>query len=133
MRLDQYIVSKGWASSRTKAQEMIERGDVTVAFEGKAFPIRSSLMVDEETMRIDVKSDLEKYVSRAGFKMENALEKSGLNVTGKNVLDIGISTGGFSDCLLQKGAAKIVGVDVGRDQLHPLLLNDSRVTNFEQL
>ena len=75
--------------------------------------------------------EMNRYVSRAGLKLESALDRLSINLQGCRVLDIGISTGGFADCVLHRGAESVVGVDVGRGQLHESLLKDSRVTLYE--
>lgn len=86
----------------------------------------------EEAIDVFVEhNELDRYVSRGGLKLEGALRRVKLDVTGYTCLDVGQSTGGFSDCLLQHGAARVVGVDVGHAQLHASLRNDSRVTCIE--
>ncbi|MGL6040296.1 MAG: TlyA family RNA methyltransferase, partial [Deefgea sp.] len=75
--------------------------------------------------------ELDRYVSRGGLKLAGALAEAGFDVTGMLALDVGISTGGFTDCLLQSGARRVIGVEVGHDQLHPRLLADTRVQQFE--
>lgn len=85
-----------------------------------------------ETAELDLIDTAEaRYVSRGGLKLEGALRQSGIDVAGLRCLDVGQSTGGFTDCLLQQGAARVVGVDVGHDQLHPSLRSDARVAYFE--
>ncbi len=133
MRLDQYIVQMKWAPSRTKAQEMIERGDLQVFVKGQSVEPKPSLVVDEQVRVMLVSSELNKYVSRAGLKLERALERAHVDVQGKFFLDIGQSTGGFTDCLLQKGAEVVIGLDVGHGQLHEKIRNHSRVIYFENI
>jgi 23S rRNA (cytidine1920-2'-O)/16S rRNA (cytidine1409-2'-O)-methyltransferase len=134
MRADLLLVEKGFATSRTRAQELIESGKVVLVSKGKRIPVKkSSFMIelqpnDEIEVEVDSASH---FVSRGGLKMQGALERTKLNILGARVLDVGISTGGFSDCLLQKGARSIVGVDVGHGQLHARLKEDPRVTLIE--
>ncbi len=133
-RLDQAVVELGFAPTRTKAQQMIEAGDVEVFARGEwSTAAHCSLQVDTSTeiVRAKAGSEILKFVSRGGLKLEGALKHLGLDVRGFKCLDLGISTGGFTDCLLKAGAEKICGVDVGHGQLHPSLENDSRVALFE--
>lgn len=136
-RLDHVLVELNLAPTRSKAQQMIEAGEVEVFVRREWTVIKqSSFSVQEpslETIRIKENSETLKYVSRAGLKLEGALEHLKLQVQGYRVLDLGISTGGFSDCLLQMGAREICGVDVGHEQLHPKLSQDPRVLVIEGL
>lgn len=132
MRADVLLVHRGLAPSRALAQRLIEGGhvytrdgDVRVAIS------KPSATVDESAAVEIASNELDRYVSRGGLKLEGALDRVGLDVTGMVCLDVGQSTGGFTDCLLQRGAAHVVGVDVGRDQLHPKLRDDLRVTCVE--
>jgi len=87
-----------------------------------------------EGVELDLQNNAEaRYVSRGGLKLEAALKLSGIQVQGRRCLDVGQSTGGFTDCLLQQGAALVVGIEVGRDQLHPRLRDDPRVLCLEQV
>jgi 23S rRNA (cytidine1920-2'-O)/16S rRNA (cytidine1409-2'-O)-methyltransferase len=131
MRIDQLLVSRGLASTRSQAQRLIaggvqwQQGDSwrLVAKNGDEVPEDAELqLLDDSEAR---------YVSRGGLKLEAALKQVGLDVTGFQCLDVGQSTGGFTDCLLQQGAAFVVGVDVGSAQLHPKLRADSRVLCVE--
>jgi len=131
MRLDQYLVQMGWAASRTKAQEMIERGDVRVFVKGDIIDAKASHVVDDQTRVVLVSNELGKYVSRAGLKLEGALERLKLPIQGRLFLDVGQSTGGFTDCLLQRGAEVVVGLDTGHGQLHDKIKNHDRVIAFE--
>jgi len=133
MRADQLLVDRGLASSRSQAQRLIgsgvrwlERGTwKTVAKNGDEVPAEAEIeLLDLAEAR---------YVSRGGLKLEGALTTSGVDVRGKTCLDVGQSTGGFTDCLLQRGAARVVGVDVGSGQLHDKLRSDSRVTPVEKV
>lgn len=133
MRLDQYLVQMGWAPSRTKAQEMIERGDVRVFIKGQIVDVKSSLIVDDETRIVLLSEELNKYVSRAGLKLEGALKRTGLLVSKKIFLDVGQSTGGFTDCLLQHGAEVVIGLDTGHGQLHEKIRGHNKVIYFENI
>ncbi len=126
MRLDVYLVTEGLAPSRESAKRLIEEGLVTV--EG-AVVLKPAKEI-EGTPEISVTQ--KKYVGRGGEKMEGALTIFGIDPTGLRVLDIGASTGGFTDCLLQHGALSAVTVDAGVGQLHPKLLADPRVRNIEK-
>lgn len=120
MRLDQALVEFFKVESRTKAQALIEAGKIQVS--GKIVTKPSHPVADQSEVSI-LDQELLKYVSRAGFKLEMALAHLKLDVQGLRVLDMGQSTGGFSDCLLQNGVRKVVGVDVGHGQLHAKLQN----------
>lgn len=133
-RLDIYMVEKGYAPSRTKAQDAIKAGIVHLK-DGASMRLatNSSELIDEAKAPeiIVQKSELDRYVSRAGLKMEGALKLLQLNVEDLDVLDIGISTGGFTDCMLQRGAHSVVGVDVGHNQLNLKLKADPRLKAYE--
>ncbi|MBP0955078.1 MAG: TlyA family RNA methyltransferase [Oscillospiraceae bacterium] len=122
MRLDQYLVAKGFAGGRDAAKRLIADGEVTVNGTDNVKP--SLEISDDDT--ISVLNTL-RYVSRGGLKLEKALEVFGIDVTGLCCLDIGASTGGFTDCLLQHGARYVYAVDVGHGQLAPSLRTDKRV------
>ena len=133
MRIDQLLVQRQLASTRSQAQRLIAGGvewlqnDAwrRVAKNGDEVPLDAPLrLLDDSEAR---------YVSRGGLKLEAALKNIGLNVTGLACLDVGQSTGGFTDCLLQHGAASVVGVDVGSAQLHPTLRADPRVLCVEKV
>lgn len=126
MRIDVALVELGFCESRNKAARLIEGGKVTV--DGKKVEKAS-----EKYEQGEIKIEYEKFVSRGGYKLEEALERFSVDVNGSVALDIGASTGGFTDCLLQRGAKKVVCVDVGEDQLHTKLRNDERVTSFEKI
>jgi 23S rRNA (cytidine1920-2'-O)/16S rRNA (cytidine1409-2'-O)-methyltransferase len=128
LRADQLLVERGLAPSRTVAQRLIEAGRVSwvegaIAKASLILPLTAELAVAGD--------ENDRYVSRGGIKLAGALAHTKLEVRGKACLDVGQSTGGFTDCLLQAGAASVVGVDVGHDQLHAKLRNDPRVTCFE--
>lgn len=126
MRLDVYLVAAGYAESRESAKRMIEEGLVTLDGRVATKPAK------DITGTPDVAVTAKKYVGRGGEKMEAALTHFGIDPTGMRVLDIGASTGGFTDCLLQHGASSAVTVDAGVGQLHPRLLADARVRNIEK-
>jgi 23S rRNA (cytidine1920-2'-O)/16S rRNA (cytidine1409-2'-O)-methyltransferase len=125
LRVDQLLVERGLAASRTAAQRLIEAGRVACAGKPVAKP-SLELSADAELSVAD--DDLDRYVSRGGLKLAGALAHTGLDVAGRHCLDVGQSTGGFTDCLLQAGAASVFGLDVGHDQLSPKLRADPRVT-----
>lgn len=127
-RADLLLVELGLAPSRTAAQNLIEAGRLLA--NGK--PVTKASQKLDADMPLHIESDpADRFVSRGGLKLAGALAQSGLDVTGMTVLDVGISTGGFTDCLLQAGARRVIGVEVGHGQLHPRLLADARVTQFE--
>lgn len=131
MRIDQLLVQRALASTRSQAQRLIadgvqwKKGDdwKTVAKNGDEVP---------DDAELQLLNDAEaRYVSRGGLKLEAALKQVGLSVQGLDCLDVGQSTGGFTDCLLQHGARSVVGVDVGQAQLHPRIREDGRVLCVE--
>jgi len=133
MRADQLLVERGLAASRSQAQRIIAAGVrwqqagawKTVAKNGEEIP---------ESAEVELLDTAEaRYVSRGGLKLEGALKAAGLDVRGWSCLDVGQSTGGFTDCLLRHGAARVTGVDVGHGQLHARLRQDPRVTALEKL
>jgi 23S rRNA (cytidine1920-2'-O)/16S rRNA (cytidine1409-2'-O)-methyltransferase len=133
MRADLLLVDRGLAASRSQAQRLIGAGVrwfdgarwIPVAKNGDELPAQAQIeLLDTAESR---------YVSRGGLKLEGALRASGIDVAGWTCLDIGQSTGGFTDCLLQHGAAAVTGVDVGHGQLHPRLRQDPRVVAIEKL
>jgi 23S rRNA (cytidine1920-2'-O)/16S rRNA (cytidine1409-2'-O)-methyltransferase len=128
MRADLWLVEHGLANSRTAAQTMILAGRVQV--DGKVLAKVASQLAPYAEVTV-TPDELDRYVSRGGLKLAGALAAAELDVTGMLALDVGISTGGFTDCLLQSGARRVIGVEVGHDQLHPRLLADARVTQFE--
>ena len=128
LRVDQLLVERGLAPSRTAAQRLIDAGRVV----GPDGPVAKPSMLLAATEELAVVPDAEdRYVSRGGRKLAGALAHIGLDVRERICLDIGQSTGGFTDCLLQAGAARVIGVDVGHGQLHPRLAADSRVEAHE--
>lgn len=127
-RLDILVFEKGFAETRTKAQAFIMGGSVFVNNQVQYKP--STLVSDEDIIEI---KNINPYVSRGGLKLESALRALNIDVKGYICLDIGASTGGFTDCMLQKGAIKVYSVDVGSGQLHYKLRNDKRVINIENV
>jgi 23S rRNA (cytidine1920-2'-O)/16S rRNA (cytidine1409-2'-O)-methyltransferase len=134
MRADQLLLERGLAASRSQAQRLIASGVEwrlgtkpwqRVTKNGDELPLPSELrLLDTAEAR---------YVSRGGLKLEGALQSSGLSAQGLRCLDVGQSTGGFTDCLLQQGAVQVVGLDVGHGQLHPRLRDDARVVCVERI
>ena len=157
MRADQLLVHRGLASTRAQAQRLIAsgvqwlklghhhtaQGAMSGAEIGAASSSGSALYwqriakngdILPDDAQIELLNDAEaRYVSRGGLKLEGALQTLGLSVKGSTCLDVGQSTGGFTDCLLQQGAARVVGVDVGFGQLHDKLRTDERVLCFERV
>ncbi len=134
MRLDQLLVTRKLAASRTQSQKMIQGGQVSVHLGGQWKILTKPSYKCEDFFEVRVAlGEEQKYVSRAGLKLEGALKRTELSVAGRTVLDVGQSTGGFTDCLLQLGAARVVGIDVGRDQLSPQIREDERVTCIEKV
>lgn len=127
MRADVFLVSGGYTHSRERAKQLIRGGCVTV--DGRILR-RGSEEIGEGAHRVEV-SDPARFVSRGGEKLEAALTALGPDPSGWRVLDIGASTGGFTDCLLQHGAASVVAVDSGAGQLVPALAKDPRVSSLE--
>ncbi len=126
VRADVLMASRKLVESREAAQRLISAGRVRV---GTLVLVKASQMVAEDAEL--VVSEPERYVSRGGLKLEGALSGFGIDVSGLRCLDLGASTGGFTDCLLQHGAASVLAVDVGRAQLHDKLRKDSRVVLLE--
>ncbi|MDR0564924.1 MAG: TlyA family RNA methyltransferase [Azoarcus sp.] len=127
-RVDVLLVRQGLAVSRTEAQHFIKAG--RVSFNGQAIS-KPGYELPEGSLLTLAGSDEYQYVSRGGIKLAGALRESGLSAAGRVCLDVGQSTGGFTDCLLQAGAARVAGVDVGHGQLHSRLKMDARVASFE--
>jgi len=128
LRLDELLVARGLAESRAQAKALIMSGRILRGTErldkpGKEFSTDLELTIEQPP----------RFVSRGGEKLAAAIERFALNLRGAHVLDVGASTGGFTDCVLQAGAASVVCVDVGRAQLHARLRGDPRVTNLEKI
>lgn len=126
MRLDQYLVEHALAPTKTKAQNYIKTGLVSINSEMILKPSQKVNSSDEVTLK-----EYKDYVSRSAFKLSGFLDELKLDVKEKVCLDIGASTGGFTQVLLEYGAKEVSAVDVGKDQLHKSLLEDSRVHSYE--
>lgn len=132
MRIDKVLIERGLCRSRSQAQEALKKGWVEYQDEAGWHPVhKASQQVDASTPLRLKDSRLNRYVSRGGLKLEGALRMSGVDAFGSIALDIGQSTGGFTDCLIQAGAQKVVGVDVGHGQLHPSLRENPQVVALE--
>jgi 23S rRNA (cytidine1920-2'-O)/16S rRNA (cytidine1409-2'-O)-methyltransferase len=127
-RLDAELVRRGLVATRTEAQVAVRDGLVLVSGRSASKP---STMVDPSAP-VELVGPPRRFVSRAGGKLDTALERFGIDVRGRNALDAGASTGGFTDCLLRRGAAHVVAVDVGYGQLAWSLRTDDRVTVLER-
>jgi len=134
MRADQLLVERGLAASRSQAQRLIAAGLRWRVGAGawKTVAKNGEEVIDSAELQVADSAET-RYVSRGGLKLEGALRDAGVAVSGRICLDVGQSTGGFTDCLLRHGAARVVGVDVGQGQLHPSMRADSRVRAFEGL
>ncbi|MDF1681056.1 TlyA family RNA methyltransferase [Ponticaulis sp.] len=128
VRLDKFLVDSGSLATRSDAQAAISAGKVTV---NGAVVTKASLNVGGDDIIYAERAH--PYVSRAALKLKGALEVFGVDASGLNCLDVGCSTGGFTEVLLEAGAAHVVSVDVGTDQFHPSLRNHPNVSLFEQL
>ena len=128
-RLDKEIVERNLAPTRAKAQELIKNGNVKL--NGKIVTKASLDVLLNDSIQIVDFATL-KYVSRAGLKLEKAIDVFSINFKNKNVMDIGSSTGGFTDCALQNGAKHVIAVDVGTNVMHPSLRDNPKITLLEQ-
>jgi len=128
IRLDQYVFEQGYAPSKTRAQALIMSG---IVFVNNQKADKAGTMI-KDTDVVEVRGKDLKYVSRGGLKLEKAIELYNLDLNDKICMDIGASTGGFTDCMLQNGAAKVYAVDVGYGQLAWKLRSDERVKNMEK-
>lgn len=134
MRADQLLVERGLAATRSQAQRLIAAGVRWRLGQQAWSQIDKNGAVLPEGCELLLLDDAEtRFVSRGGLKLEGALQQTGLSPQGLLCLDVGQSTGGFTDCLLQHGAAQVLGVDVGHGQLHPRLANDARVRVIEKV
>ena len=127
IRLDQALVERGLFESRHQAQAAIMAGEVRI--DGRVANKASDSVQEQHKISVAARS---RYVGRGGIKLEGAIEHFGIDCERKTALDIGASTGGFTDCLLQKGACKVFAVDVGHGQLAWKIRNDSRVITLEK-
>lgn len=133
MRADQLLVERGLAASRSQAQRLIVAGVRWRLPGGDWNVVTKNGEALRETVELELLDTAEaRFVSRGGLKLDGALAHCGIEVTGLRCLDVGQSSGGFTDCLLQRGAARVVGVDVGQGQLHPTLRGDPRVVCIEK-
>ena len=138
MRADLFLVEHGFATTRSQAQRLIGSGvqwrvvvdEAEVAAPWKRVAKNGDEIADAAEVQVLDNTEA-KYISRGGLKLEGALKATGLDVTGLRCLDVGQSTGGFTDCLLQHGAVQVVGVDVGHGQLHVSMRDDDRVACLE--
>ena len=128
IRLDQLIHERMPQYSRRQIQSWIMQGRVSV--DGQVVNKAGVSVADQAEVAVDVQEP--KFVSRAGFKLEKALDHFGIDVQGLIVMDAGLSTGGFTDCLLSRGAERVYGVDVGYGQVHEKIRNDPRVVVMER-
>lgn len=127
LRLDKALVERGMVSTRARAQERIALGDVAV---GGVTALRAALAVSADAM-IELRGEGPPYVSRGGVKLAAALDQWKIDVAGRTCVDIGISTGGFTDCLLQRGASLVVGIDSGHGQVAQALRSEPRLCLME--
>ncbi len=128
-RLDVILVNQGYAASREKAKAIIMCGNVYVDGQKED---KAGTFFDQDKIKLEVRGSTSKYVSRGGYKLEKAVERWKLDFRGMVCMDIGASTGGFTDCMLQNGAKKVYAVDVGHGQLAWKLRNDEMVVCMEQ-
>ena len=128
-RLDVLLVKQGLAESREKAKAVIMSGDVFVDGQRED---KAGSMFDPDKCKIEVRVNTLRYVSRGGLKLEKAMKEFGLSLQDTVCMDIGASTGGFTDCMLQNGAKKVYSIDVGYGQLAWKLRTDERVVNMER-
>lgn len=128
-RLDTLLAERGLFDSRSHAAASVMAGEVRVGSGGRRAQKPGEMVALDALLSVDERP---RYVSRGGIKLENALRRIGLRVAGRRALDVGASTGGFTDCLLQHGAAEVVAVDVGYGELHHRLRTDARVHVLER-
>ena len=129
IRLDVFMVNNGLAQSRERAKAVIMAGQVYIDNQKCD---KAGMMIDENTTGVEVRGETLKYVSRGGLKLEKAMSVFPITLEGKVAMDIGASTGGFTDCMLQNGAKKVFAVDVGYGQFAWKLRRDKRVVNMER-
>jgi 23S rRNA (cytidine1920-2'-O)/16S rRNA (cytidine1409-2'-O)-methyltransferase len=133
MRADQLLVERGLAASKSQAQRLIASGVRWRLLPGDWTTVSKNGQELRETVELQAVDNAEtRFVSRGGLKLDGALQRVALEVRGLRCLDVGQSSGGFTDCLLQRGAIQVVGVDVGQGQLHPRLRDDARVVCIER-
>ena len=129
LRLDHLLLQRGLCETRAKAQARILAGEVLV----EDRPVTKAGTAVDEAAHIRLRGDALPFVSRGGLKLAGALDRWGIDPAGLTCFDAGSSTGGFTDCLLQRGAARVYAVDVGTNQLHWKLRSDPRVASLEQV
>ena len=127
-RIDALLAERGLAGSRTSAAASVRAGRVRIGRDGPVAAKPGQLVAEDADLLV---SEPPRFVSRGGIKLENALDSLGIDVTGLDCLDVGASTGGFTDCLLSRGADRVIALDVARGQLDWRLRNDRRVTVLE--
>lgn len=128
-RLDQLLVARSLFASRSRARDAVQRG--TVKVDGKV--VTKPSLTFAEDVAIEIDDPAQDYVSRAALKLVAALDHFGLDPSGRQCLDVGASTGGFTEVLLHRGAAHVTSIDVGHGQIHPRIAGDERVTSIEGL
>jgi 23S rRNA (cytidine1920-2'-O)/16S rRNA (cytidine1409-2'-O)-methyltransferase len=128
-RLDTLLAERGVFASRSRAAASVMAGEVRVGSAGRRAEKPGEMVAADALLSVDERP---RYVSRGGIKLENALRRTGIAVAGRSALDVGASTGGFTDCLLQHGAAEVLAVDVGYGELHYSLRTDPRVRVLER-
>src|SRR3954451_730329 len=129
-RIDTLLAERGLAGSRTRAAEAVRAGRVRIGRDGPRVTKPGQLVSADAELLVD---EYRRYVSRGGLKLEHALDELRIDVAGLSCLDVGASTGGFTDCLLQRGAERVIAVDVGYGQLDWTLRNDPRVEVMERV
>jgi 23S rRNA (cytidine1920-2'-O)/16S rRNA (cytidine1409-2'-O)-methyltransferase len=129
-RIDTLLAERGLAGSRTSAAESVRAGRVRIGRDGPRATKPGQLVADDAELLVEGER---RYVSRGGLKLEHALDDLGLDVSGRSCLDVGASTGGFTDCLLRRGASRVTALDVGYGQLDWKLRNDPRVALMERI
>lgn len=127
MRIDVYLAEHGYCKSRTQASNAIAEGRVLIG----GVPVEKPSLAVEEGVAVELIEKDTRFVSRAGYKLDAALDAFGIDVCGAVAVDLGASTGGFTDCMLQRGASFVYAVDVGSGQLDEALRSDARVQNME--
>lgn len=133
MRADQLLVERGLAASKSQAQRLIASGVRWRLLPGDWTTVSKNGQELRETVELQAVDNAEtRFVSRGGLKLDGALQRVALDARSLRCLDVGQSSGGFTDCLLQRGALQVVGVDVGQGQLHPRLRDDARVVCIER-
>ncbi len=128
MRIDSFLVENGFFESRQKAKVAINEGRIKY---GGVMVKKASFDADDKEKVLIIQNDSQEFVGRGGIKLQAALDAFSVNVAEFTAIDIGASTGGFTECLLKSGAKKVYAVDIGHGQLHKSLLSDARVVNLE--